>query len=147
MSSSSIIRSKTPRFAVDQAADLPEDRLLLAGGRAERRAVDHALALREDAQSGLGHDLEGVVLNLLDVGVARNEDVGDGELVVESEVRRVPVVADLLGPDRARDVDLDAAAVTLAVDVAGAVEHLLEGVESERHRLRAEGLPSLRIDA
>ena len=57
-----------------------------------------------------------------------------------SDERRVVAAgADLLGPDLARDVDQDPAAVALAVDVAGAVEHLLEVLERERHRLAARG--------
>ena len=48
-----------------------------------------------------------------------------------------PPCADLLGPDLGRDVDQQAAAVALAVDVAGAVEHLLERLERQGHRLVA----------
>ena len=47
-----------------------------------------------------------------------------------------PPGPDLLGPDPARDVDQQAAAVALAVDVAGAVEHLLEVRERELARAR-----------
>ena len=48
----------------DEAGDLPEDRLLLARGRAERGRVDLALALGEDAEAALGEQLAGVVLDL-----------------------------------------------------------------------------------
>ena len=68
--------------------------------------------------------------------------MGDGEVLVEREVGGVAVLADLLGPDLARDVDQHAAAVALAVDVAGAVEHLVEGVERQRDR-RVRGLAVL----
>ena len=54
----------------------------------------------------------------------------DREGGIERELGRVPAVADLLLPDRARDVDHHAAAVALAVDVAGAVQHLLQRVEA-----------------
>src|SRR5215207_2963718 len=47
--------------------------------------------------------------------------------------------AHLLGPDLGRDVDLHSAAVALPVDVAGAVEHLLQRLERERDRLVARG--------
>ena len=72
--------------------------------------------------------------SLLEVLRALDEDVGDAEAVVEDERRVVAAGADLLGPDLARDVDEDAAAVALAVDVAGAVQHLLEVLQRERHR-------------
>ncbi len=71
--------------------------------------------------------LAGVVLDLLQVLGALDEDVGDGEGVVEGQRGVVAAGADLLGPDLARDVDQQAAAIALAVDVAGAVEHLLQG--------------------
>ena len=70
--------------------------------------------------------LAGVVLDLLEVLAALDEDVGDGEGVVERQRGVVAAGAHLLGPDLARDVEQHAAAVTLAVDVAGAVEHLLQ---------------------
>src|SRR3954468_6474709 len=47
-------------------------------------------------------------------------------------MRRVAAAADLLLPQRAGDVDQRAAAVALAVHVAGPVEHLLKGVERLR---------------
>ena len=50
-----------------------------------------------------------------------------------------PPTPDLLGPDPARDVDQDAAAVALAVDVPGAMEHLLEVRERELDRRPAGG--------
>ena len=68
---------------------------------------------------------------------ALDEDVGDGEGVVEGERGVVAAGADLLGPDLARDVDQQAAAVALAVDVAGAVEHLLQGGDRQLDRLVA----------
>ena len=51
----------------------------------------------------------------------------------------VPALADLLGPDLGRDVDQQSAAVTLAVDVAGAVEHLLQRFQREGDRLVTRG--------
>ena len=77
-----------------------------------------------------GEDLPRAALDPLEVGLARDEHVRDGERRVERQLGRVPAVADLLLPDRARDVDHHAAAVALAVHVAGAVEHLLEGDEA-----------------
>jgi hypothetical protein len=56
--------------------------------------------------------------------------VRDRERGVEREVRRVATATDLLLPERAGDVDQRAAAVAFAVDVAGAVQHLLQRVES-----------------
>ena len=67
---------------------------------------------------------------LLVVGRARDEDVRDREGRVERQPRRVAAAADLLLPQQARDVDHDAAAVALAVHVAGAVQHLLKGDEA-----------------
>ena len=121
----------------DEAGDLPEDRLLLARGRAERGRVDLALALGEDAEAALGEQLAGVVLDLLDVLGALDEDVGDGEGVVEGERRVVAADPDLLGPDLPRQVEQQAAAVTLAVDVAGAVEHLLQRRDRQLDRFVA----------
>ncbi len=110
----------------DEAADLPEVGLLLARGRAEGGRVDDPEALGEDAEAAGAEDLARVVLDLLQVLRAFDEDVGDGEGVVEGQRGVVAAAADLLGPDLARDVDQQAAAVALAVDVAGAVEHLLQ---------------------
>ena len=97
-------------------------RLLLARGRAERGRVDDADPLGEDAEAALAEQLAGVVLDLLEVLRALDEDVGDGEGVVEGQRGVVAAGADLLGPDLARDVEQQAAAVPLAVDVAGAVD-------------------------
>ena len=86
------------------------------------------------------------MLDLLEVLGALDEDVGDGEGVVEGERRVVAAGADLLGPDLARDVDQQAAAVALAVDVAGAVEHLLQrGIASSIGSWL--GVASLRTEA
>jgi hypothetical protein len=79
------------------------------------------------------------VADLLEVLRALNEDVGDGEGVIECEGGVVAALANLLRPDLGGDVDQEAAAVTLAVDVAGAVKHLLEGLECERYRFVARG--------
>ncbi len=49
----------------DEAGDLPEVRLLLARGRAERRRVDDADPLGEDAEAAFVEQLAGVVLDLL----------------------------------------------------------------------------------
>ena len=121
----------------DEAGELPEVRLLLARGRAERRRVDDADPLGEDPEAALAEQLAGVVLDLLQVLGALDEDVGDGEGVVEGQRGVVAAGADLLGPDLARDVEQQAAAVALAVDVAGAVEHLLQGRDRQLDRLVA----------
>ena len=92
-------------------------------------------------------DLARVVPDLVEVGGALDEDVGDREGVVEGERGVVAARADLLGPDLARDVDQQAAAVALAVDVAGAVEHLLEGEVSASAIGSWLGVASLRTDA
>ena len=121
----------------DEAGELPEVRLLLARGRAERRGVDGADPLGEDAEAALAEQLAGVVLDPVEVLGALDEDVGDGEGVVEGERGVVAADPDLLRPDLARDVDQQAAAVALAVDVAGAVEHLLQGRDRQLDRLVA----------
>ena len=121
----------------DEAGDLPEDGLLLTRGRAERGRVDLAAALGEDPEAALGEQLAGVVLDLLDVLGALDEEVGDGEGVVEGERRIVAADPDLLGPDLAREVEHQAAAVALAVDVAGPVEHLLQRRDRQLDRLVA----------
>ncbi len=114
----------------DEHPDLPEVRLLLARGRAERRARDPVLALGQHPQAVAVQDLAGALLDLPEVGRPRHEHVRDGEGRVEREARRVAAGADLLLPDQARDVDHRPAAVALAVDVPGAVEHLLKGDEA-----------------
>ena len=132
----------------DEAGDLPEDRLLLARGRAERGRVDLADPLGEDPEAALGEQLAGVVLDLLDVLGALEEDVGDGEGVVEGERRVMAADPDLLGPDLPRQVEQQAAAVPLAVDVAGPVEHLLQRRDRQRDRFVARGrvLAHRRVD-
>ena len=118
----------------DEAGELPEVGLLLARGRAQRRRVDDADPLGEDAEAALAEQLAGVVLDPLAVLGALDEDVGDGEGVVEGQRGVVAAGADLLGPDLARHVEQQAAAVALAVDVAGAVEHLLQGRDRQLDR-------------
>ena len=81
--------------------------------------------------------LAGVVADLLERPRPLDEDVGDGERRVVDERRVVAAGADLLGPDPARDVDQHPAAVALAVDVARAVEHLLEVASASVDRLAA----------
>ncbi len=114
-------------------------RLLLARGRAEGGRVDDANPLGEDAEAALGQQLAGVVLNLLAVLRTLDKDVGDGEGVVEGERGVVAARADLLGPDLAREVEHQAAAVALAIDVAGAVKHLLQGRDRQLDRPVARG--------
>ena len=68
---------------------------------------------------------------------ALDEDVADRERrLVQRERRVVAAGPHLLGPDPARDVDQQAAAVALAVDVAGTVQHLLEVRQGELARAR-----------
>ena len=116
-----------PAALVSERGDLPEHRRCLGRPGAEGRAVDDADPLGEDAEPTLPEQLAGVVLDLLKILGAFDEDVGDGEGVVEGERGVVAAGADLLGPDPARHVEQQPAAVPLAVDVAGAVEHLLAG--------------------
>jgi hypothetical protein len=105
--------------------------------RAERGRIDCADPLGEDPEPGCAQELPRVVADLLEVLRALDEDVCDREGVVESKRRVVPTLSDLLGPDLCRDVHQQPAAVTLAVDVAGAVEHLLERLQGERDRFVA----------
>jgi hypothetical protein len=65
--------------------------------------------------------------------------VGDREGVIEGERGVVAAPAHLLRPDLRGDVDQQAAAVSLAVDVPGTVEHLLQRPERDRDRLVARG--------
>src|SRR4051812_10174003 len=118
----------------DEAGELPEVRLLLARGRAEGGGVDDADPLGEDAEAAVAEQLAGVVLDPLEVLRALDEDVGDGEGVIEGQRGVVAAGADLLGPDLARQVEQQTAAVSLAVDVAGAVEHLLQGRDRQLDR-------------
>ncbi len=129
----------------DEAGELPEVGLLLARGRAERGRVDDADPLGEDAEAAVAEQLAGVVLDPLEVLRALDEDVGDGEGIVEGQRWIVTARADLLGPDLARQVEQQPATVPLAVDVAGAVEHLLQGRDRQldrrmaRRRVLADG--------
>ena len=118
----------------DQARDLPEVGLFLARGRSERGRVDGAVALGEDAEAAAAEQLAGIVLDPGEVLGALDEDVGHRERGVERQRGVVASGADLLRPDPARDVEQQAAAVALAVDVAGAVEHLLQGRDRELDR-------------
>ena len=63
----------------EQAAELPEVGLLLAGGRAQRRRVDRAGALGEDPEAAAAEDRPGIVLDPREVLGALDEDVGDRE--------------------------------------------------------------------
>ena len=121
----------------DQAGDLPEVRLLLAGGGAERRRVDDADPLGEDAEAPPPEQLAGIVLDPLAVPGALDEDVGDREGVAEGQRGVVAPDPHLLGPDLARDVEQHPAAVALAVDVAGPVQHLLQRLDRPFERLAA----------
>ncbi len=120
-----------------QSRDLPEVGLLLARGRTERLRVDRAEPLGEDPEAGAAEQLAGVVERPLEVGGALDEQVRDRERRLVDERRVVAARSHLLGPDPPRDVDQDSAAVALAVDVAGAMQHLLEVAERQRDRLAA----------
>jgi len=61
--------------------------------------------------------------------------VGHGEGVIQGQRGVVPSRADLLGPDLGWDVDQQPTPIPLAVDVAGAVKHLLERREREGYGL------------
>jgi hypothetical protein len=118
---------------LDQPADLPEQRFLLARVRAERGAVDGVVALGEHAQPDPAHQLAGA---LLDVDRRpRNEEMRDGERRLQRQVWCVALGAHLLRPQLARDVDRQAAAVALPVDAAGAVDHPLQRVEGRSDRV------------
>ena len=123
----------------DEAGELPEVRLLLARGRAERGRVDRADPLGEDAEAALAEQVAGVVLDALEILGALDEDVGDGERVVEGERGIMAADPHFLGPDLARDVDQQPAAVALAVDVSGPVKHLLQRRDRPLDRLVARG--------
>ena len=131
------------RRVLDQAAHLPEHRLLLAGVGPERRGVDRVLALSQHAQADLAHQVARLLLHRRGAAaLARDEHVHDREPRVQRELRRVPAGADLLRPDLARDVDQDPATVALPVHVAGPVKHLLERREGVLDRVVA-GLRAL----
>ncbi len=115
----------------EQAAELPEVGLLLACGGAQRLRLDGAEALGQDSHAGAAQKLAGVVQRPLDVLGALDEHVADRERRLVGERRAVASGPHLLGPDPPGDVDQQAAAVALAVHVAGAVEHLLEVRERE----------------
>jgi hypothetical protein len=71
--------------------------------------------------------------------ISRARDLTSSALGPEREMRGVAAGADLLRPDLAGDVEQHAAAVALAIHVAGAMEHALEGGERRRDRLVARG--------
>ncbi len=120
---------------LDQAAQLPEDRLLLARPRPERGGVDHVLPLGEYPQPEPAHQAARALLRGRGIPAPRNEHVRHREARVERQVRRVTPGPNRLGPDLARDVDQQAAAVALAVEVPGPMKHLLEGDEGGLDRL------------
>ncbi len=102
----------------DEAGDLPEVRLLLARGRAERgesTAPIRSARMRKPPWPSSSRASCWIALEILG---ALDEDVGDGEGVVEGQRGVVTAEPNLLGPDPARNVDEEAAAVALAVDVA-----------------------------
>ena len=125
------------RCVGDEAGELPEVRLLLARRGTERGRVDGADPLGEDAEASLTEQLAGVVPHLLAILGTLDEGVGDREGGVEGQRGVVAAGPHLLGPDPARDVEQEAAAVALAVDVAGPVQHLLQRAQRQLDRLAA----------
>jgi hypothetical protein len=123
----------------DQPRHLPEVGLLLACRRAQGRRIHGAEALGQDPESTPTEDPAGAVASLLEVLGAVDEHMRHGERGVERQGRAVAARADLLGPDPAGEVHQQAAAVALPVDVARAVEHLLEGGERDVHRVAVGG--------
>jgi hypothetical protein len=92
-------------------------------------ARDPVLALSQHAQPVAVEDLACPLLDLLEVGRPRDEHVRDSERRIERQTGSVSAGADLLLPDHPGNVDHRAAPVAFAVDVAGAVQHLLQGHE------------------
>jgi hypothetical protein len=99
--------------------------------------VHGADPLRQDSETGAGEDLASAVLDPVEVLGALDEDVCHSECVVKGQGGVVAPASNLLGPDLARDVDQQAAAVALAVDVAGPVKHLLKRGDRQLKRRMA----------
>ena len=119
----------------DQPADLPEVRLLLARGRSKRRRVDGAEALGQDPESAATKDLPGTMKQLLDVLRSIGIHVSNREGGLTGQRRVVTSRSNLLGPNQARDINEEAAAVSLAVNAPRSVEHLLQRAERDSDRL------------
>ena len=153
MRSSSSMSSKSTRSVLSASATRPA--ICQKWGSSSRAVGPSAWESTTPMRSArmrkppLPEDLPRVVADPLEVVLAIDEDVRDREGRVERQRRVVAAGANLLRPDLARDVDEDPAAVALAVDVAGAVKHLLEVRERQGHRLAARRrvLADRRVDA
>jgi hypothetical protein len=71
-----------------------------------------------------------LVGDTLELLCARHEDVRDCEDRIKRETWRMAALPHLLRPDGTRDVEHHTAPVTLSVDVAGAMQHLVKRDES-----------------
>src|SRR6185295_1452745 len=107
-------RPVTRRLVRNEPGDLPEVRLVLARDRPEGGARNLVLALRQNPEAAAPEDLMSAVFHALEALVARSEHVRNCERGIKRKSRRVTALAHLLAPDRARNVDRDAAAVALA---------------------------------
>jgi hypothetical protein len=117
--------------------DLPEDRRGLGGARAERAAVDQALAAPHDREpEAVEHlcDARGALGGLLR-GV--EEDVRDREPRVVDDRSVEALRLEPPPPGRAGQVDQHPAAVTLAIDAPGTVDHHLQRCQGALQHLPA----------
>ncbi len=115
--------------------ELPEARLRGAAAREEGERRRRLVALQDDPDT-VG--IEDRADRRIGVGgcVGRHEEVRDREVRIDREPVGEPGVREVVRPERARNVDEHARAVSLAVDLAGAVRHAIEPVEHERERAR-----------
>src|SRR5687767_13203432 len=136
------VAAMAPRWGVER--ELPEAWLLRTAAREERRRGGRGVPLEDDADAMRAEDSADRRIGLVR-RVARDEEVPHGEAGVGRERAGEPGVGEMLGPERARDVDEDARAVSLPVDLAGAVRHAFEPVQDEGERVRT-GTPVLARD-
>ena len=117
---------RRPPGSRGQAGDLPEDRRRLGGPRAQRAAVNGALAAPQHLEAVRRHD--GLDAGHLALGPVRRveEDVGDREAPVVGGGRVEALGLQPAAPRRPRQVHHQPAAVALAVHAPGAVDHHLQ---------------------
>ncbi len=118
-------------FAGHHASHLPEERGVLAGAGSQFLVPGAARDLAKDLAAGGGHFLSQPRQNGggFPFDIVGKDEVADEKIMGFRKMRTQSFGSQLSGPDFPRDIGADAAAVPLAVDVAGTVPHFAQGID------------------